>query len=663
MNRKIVPAVCTLGLIFSNAQVYAINNLDETMSNVSTNSGKKSKESEVSFKKNSTAEIVSGYVNIMDVNLLVAINESIGKDDVYSQIKIEDMESLENLDISNRNIISLSGIEYAKNLKTIDASGNNIHDITPFESLKLIKELNLESNSISDIKPLSSMEELEILNLSENSVVDISSLKNLEKLIYADLSNQNIIMDNRIVSNNYLSLKNPLKSMEGNVITPEFISDEGIVVGDEIIWKSLEEDIDLVEISFEDTYNKASGTSVVFGGKISCPVTIESKIEFKDKELVKEINKTLGKTNLDSPILKSEILRLEVLKIDNPYLYDISGLENAINLKELTLRNSSVKDFSLISKLYNIEKLNLSNNDIEDVGFLSNLKNIVDLNLSDNKIYTASNLRLSSLNTLDISNNFISDIGFLSDLLSIEVLNLNENNISDISYLSEINSLMKVNIENQDIYLPVINSQIRDIKINNPIVGINNNTISPYYISSNGIVEENYISWSDSEDIDGNVSMEFRDDIAIGGQLRGVFSGKVIQPVEMDLFADVDYISLSLSTNQITFDSVTGLEDVEMLGAVEVSVDSNKAYDVSVSMPSEIESIDGKSQFGVDALSIKNSNESNYYTFKNINEKILLVENMTSGVNKHVFDFRLNRDVITEKGSYRAVVKFEVNQK
>ena len=97
----------------------------------------------------------SSSVQFMNPNLEKEIASILGKSE-NEDITIKEMETLTTLDLSNKNILDLSGLETASNLI----------------------ELNLEYNNISSIDPLANLSNLEILNLNANKVKNTSSLKN-----------------------------------------------------------------------------------------------------------------------------------------------------------------------------------------------------------------------------------------------------------------------------------------------------------------------------------------------------------------------------------------------------------------------------------------------------------------------------------------------------
>ena len=74
-------------------------------------------------------------------------------------------------------------------------------------------------------------------------------------------------------------------------------------------------------------------------------------------------------------------------------------------------------------------------------------------------------------------------------------------------------------------------------------------------------------------------------------------------------------LSLSLDTNSITFEGYSGVGDVEMLGAVNLTINSSLPYQLNAYMPVEIANSDKSVTLPIDTLNIKESSEIDYKQF------------------------------------------------
>ena len=123
-------------------------------------------------------------------------------------------------------------------------------------------------------------------------------------------------------------------------------------------------------------------------------------------------------------------------------------------------------------------------------------------------------------------------------------------------------------------------------------------------------------------------------------------------------------ISMSLSTNSITFDNYTGLEDMEKLGALDITINSSLPYNLNAYMPKELSNADGSSSMGVNLLNIRDNTESSYSQFTNTIDKLVLKSDCDKGNNKvHTVDLKIASDRSFKPDIYKAVIKFEAEQK
>lgn len=123
-------------------------------------------------------------------------------------------------------------------------------------------------------------------------------------------------------------------------------------------------------------------------------------------------------------------------------------------------------------------------------------------------------------------------------------------------------------------------------------------------------------------------------------------------------------LSLTLDTNSITFDDFSGVEDMEKLGAVNITINSSLPYELNAYLPTEIQNSDKSKTMDKRILNIKESSEVDYKTFSNVNQKLTLKDNNVAGNDlTHGIDLKLKGGIAHEKDSYKATIKFEAQQK
>lgn len=133
----------------------------------------------------------------------------------------------------------------------------------------------------------------------------------------------------------------------------------------------------------------------------------------------------------------------------------------------------------------------------------------------------------------------------------------------------------------------------------------------------------------------------------------------------MDIYVKYkNMLSMSLSTNRVTFENYSGVDELEMLNAVEITVNSSLPYSLNVSMPSEIYNKDKTNSMPISILNVRESGQSQYKNFVNTTDKIVLKDDCNAGNdNYHRVDLKLASNEAYKADVYKAVLKFEVQQK
>ena len=123
-------------------------------------------------------------------------------------------------------------------------------------------------------------------------------------------------------------------------------------------------------------------------------------------------------------------------------------------------------------------------------------------------------------------------------------------------------------------------------------------------------------------------------------------------------------LSLSLDTNSITFENFSGVEDMEKLSAVNLTVESSLPYEVNASLETEIQNADKTEIVDKSILGIRANGTIDYKTFTAINTPLNLLDNQVAGkINTHGIDLILRKDIIHKADVYKTTIRFEVNQK
>ena len=121
---------------------------------------------------------------------------------------------------------------------------------------------------------------------------------------------------------------------------------------------------------------------------------------------------------------------------------------------------------------------------------------------------------------------------------------------------------------------------------------------------------------------------------------------------------------MSLDTSSITFEDFSGVEDVVKTNAVNISINSSLPYQINAYLPTEIQNSDKTNTMDKRILNIKENSETNYQTFANTTDKIILKDNCPAGNDLiHGVDIELKGRIAHEKDVYKTTIKFEAEQK
>lgn len=141
-----------------------------------------------------------------------------------------------------------------------------------------------------------------------------------------------------------------------------------------------------------------------------------------------------------------------------------------------------------------------------------------------------------------------------------------------------------------------------------------------------------------------------------------------LEPSETSANLDVyikseNMLLINLSTNQITFEDFSGVDNLEKINAIEININSSLPYQLNAYLVDEIYNSDKSKKIDIDRLNIKDNEDTNYKEFANINEKLILKDGCTSGNNNtHNIDLMLKGSSAYTADIYKTIIKFEVEQ-
>ena len=186
-----------------------------------------------------------------------------------------------------------------------------------------------------------------------------------------------------------------------------------------------------------------------------------------DPALQAAIGAALGKAPGEA-VSPQELAGLEALTACCAGIRDLSGLEQAVNLKELDLGFNSLadlrplaglpalaslsldgaaEDLHALAPLARLQRLSLRHNGLDDLGPLAGLTSLVELDLGDNRIGSLLPLAgLANLAVLRADRNLIADLWPLASLAGLEVLELGANRVRDLQPLAGLARLQSLRL-------------------------------------------------------------------------------------------------------------------------------------------------------------------------------------------------------------------------
>ncbi|EFQ5017886.1 LPXTG cell wall anchor domain-containing protein [Listeria monocytogenes] len=183
------------------------------------------------------------------------------------------------LQMGTNQISDMSALKDLTNLNMLDLKRNQISDIAVLENLTSLTSLQLEYNQIENVEVIGELTNLTSLYLTQNHITDISPLASLTEIESSDFTNQMITNPERNFSKT-LSIPNNITSIDGALIAPQTMSNNGTYDAPNLKWSS-QNYLPEVKYSFSQkiAFKKSSGT---YSGYVTQPLKelLDYKVTF-----------------------------------------------------------------------------------------------------------------------------------------------------------------------------------------------------------------------------------------------------------------------------------------------------------------------------------------------------------------------------------------------
>ena len=335
-------------------------------------------------------------VDIPDRNLRNAIEQLLGKAR-GATITVPDMETLDVLDATNKNITDLTGLEYAINLT----------------------ELVLQNNSISDLSPLlanTGLRNGDKVNVKENPLSDLAL-----QTIIPTLQSRGVTVEFDQIGEQPNTVNIPDRNLRSAV--------------EQLLGKAQGDTITVAEMETLDVLSAINkNITNLTGLEAATQLTI---LDLRDNPL-SDISPLAGLTNLT------------VLRLARNNITDISPVVRLTKLTVLNLRDNSVSDISAIAGLTNLTVLRIDINSISNISPLSRLTKLTQLYLGQNSISDLSplvaNTGLGHGDRVIVKENPLSTVSFNTHIPTLQSRGVNVEFDEIVAQPADVNDDGVVNI-------------------------------------------------------------------------------------------------------------------------------------------------------------------------------------------------------------------------
>ena len=555
-----------------------------------------------SYYLNNKNKNAENIINIEDTNLLKAINEQLGKgENIIEPVTKENLESLTELTATKKEIVSIKGLEYAINLTKLSLSNNSIEDITGISKLTELTSLDLGANKLSNISEIFKLTKLKSLSLGANKITDITGIKNLTELTSLSFG-ANQITDISEISN---LIKLETLSLHSNRI----LDVSPLKVLESIT--SLRVDRQKPIINLNNIYTEQDSIDV----------------------------------SIKNPIVGQVKDNMTIQDISNGGVYE----EDEFKWNRLSLGKHSLT-------FYFTETVNVGTS---KVGFYGTTT--INLNITNKSNEVIESFQSSCINnenfkvyvditrdSLGITADYIIHKGVRQSLpyrFEYDVVN-DSNNIIEVYDL--IGNIGKFRIKfNSSDFESIIEAGIS-------------------YLESKDEISEGEISYLRSII---NSLEESSSKNNFQNRLNEINPSTTLEKKSSSVNVDVyiksqNMLSMTLSTNSITFEDYSGVDELEQSNVIKIDINSSLPYQLNAYLIDEMYNIDKDKKIDIDRLEIKDGSDTDYKEFTAINNKLILKDDCNSGNDiSHNIDIKLKGGDAYPADIYKTTIKFEVEQK
>ena len=174
-------------------------------------------------------------------------------------------------------------------------------------------------------------------------------------------------------------------------------------------------------------------------------------VSIPDLNLAAAVRESLGLAPT-SDITQLDMLKLTSIEARRQQITDLTGLEQAVNLKSAFLEDNQIQDITPLTELSTLKVLWIDRNKISNIPSFVGAPQLGSLSLSDNPISDLTPFaKITQLKSLVLSSNPITDITPLTKLTQLDTLFLDETGINDLTPLTALTQLRTLLLRGNEI--------------------------------------------------------------------------------------------------------------------------------------------------------------------------------------------------------------------
>ena len=179
---------------------------------------------------------------------------------------------------------------------------------------------------------------------------------------------------------------------------------------------------------------------------------LEYAINLKELFVRQQLERLNGISDLTPISGLTQLVHLDIGGIGN-HVSDLSPIANLTNIKHLHLGGNPITDLSPIANFTQLESFAFDDHvPLTDISVLADMENLIWVGMWGPRFRDMSPLvNLPNIETLNLCGNEISEIPSLKNMPKLKQLYVFGNNVSDVSILQDLTNLERLNLRNNNI--------------------------------------------------------------------------------------------------------------------------------------------------------------------------------------------------------------------